>query len=111
MKHFITGSILFLTFSSYSQTSVKTEPRSYSNLDQYLWSFSKNKAMPNQKAIVDFNVMDNWKQVGRYLSVSDDGNYFAYTIDKPNSTFRFAGLFLNSVDSLVVQSTKKSWRM
>jgi dipeptidyl aminopeptidase/acylaminoacyl peptidase len=112
MKRFIFISILFLLLSitGHSQTSFEATPNKYSNVDQYLWSFSKNKAIPNQKPLIDFEVMDNWRQVGLYLSISDDGKYFAYTINKPNPSFRYAGMLLNKQDSLIIQSTRHTWR-
>src|SRR5688572_29061191 len=109
MKHFITATILFLGIQGYSQTAIKFQPYSATSLQQFLWSFSKKSSKPNEKALIDFDVMDNWRGLGYHLAVSDDGKYFAYTINKMvYNDFRFGVLKL---DSLIVQSTKDGRRM
>jgi hypothetical protein len=110
MKQLITIFILFISLGGQAQSSLKTQAGNSGNLHQYVWSFSKNRPVSNEKALIDFNVMDNWKQLGVYLSVSPDGNFFAYTINKPNPAFRYSGMFLNKQDSLIIQSTHNTWR-
>jgi dipeptidyl aminopeptidase/acylaminoacyl peptidase len=77
------------------------------SIDQYLWSFSKNKVVPNQKSLIDFKAIENWSGLSGYLSVSDDGNYFAYMMNKPSGD-RY---WWRSDDSLIVQSTHGNWRL
>jgi dienelactone hydrolase len=104
VKHFVPVTILFLSITSYSQTSLKSHTVSGA-LDQYMWSFSKNNAA-SKKPLVDFEAIENWRGMGSYLAISDNGKYFAYTINKPKINAFFPG-----IDSLVVQSTHGSWRM
>lgn len=78
-----------------------------SNLEQYLWGYSKNNAGKSEKPLIDFNTIDNWRTLGDYLAVSNDGKYFAYTINKPTGT-RY---WFRRLDSLVVQSTHNGWRL
>src|SRR5688500_1983447 len=77
------------------------------NLEQYLWGYSKNNARKSEKSLIDFNAINNWRVLGDYLAVSDDGKFFAYTINKPTGT-RY---WFRRLDSLVVQSTRTGWRM
>src|SRR5882724_1129651 len=107
MKHIITAGILLIAFQSYSQTSIKTQPYSAENLNMYMWSFSKNSSQPGEKPLVDFDAINNWRTFGRYLSVNNDGKYFAYTIEKHTGT-RY---WFSRPDSLVLQSTTSNWRM
>lgn len=109
MKQFIAVIILFFSLRCYSQTSVKGQPYSAASIDQYMWSYSKNKAAPNKKPLINFDVIDNWKGFGNYLKVSDDGKYFSYTINRADPEFRMQSVLL-IVDSLVVQSTRNDWR-
>jgi dienelactone hydrolase len=108
VKHLVAVTILLLSISSYSQTSLKLHAGASGALEQYMWSFSKNK-VSSEKPLIDFEVMDNWKGMGSYLAVSDDGKYFAYTVNKHNGGFRMSPVLL-IVDSLVIQSTKSDWR-
>jgi dipeptidyl aminopeptidase/acylaminoacyl peptidase len=77
-----------------------------STLKQYLWGYSKNNAEKSEKSLIDFNVIESWRGLGEYLAVSNDGQFFAYTINKPSGS-RF---WWNRLDSLVVQSTRNGWR-
>jgi hypothetical protein len=91
----------------FAQTGVKSPVLSGNeNIDQFLWSFSKNKSLPNQKRLIDFNAIENWRGLGDYLSVSNNGEYFAYTINKPTGT-RY---WFRRQDSLIIQGTKSKWR-
>jgi dipeptidyl aminopeptidase/acylaminoacyl peptidase len=99
--------ILFLSIRSYAQTSLKPQPYSAAGLNQYMWSFSKNRSKLGEKALIDFDAINNWRTLGRYLSVTDNGKYFAYNINRHTGTrYWFSG-----VDSLVVRSTNTNWRM
>jgi dipeptidyl aminopeptidase/acylaminoacyl peptidase len=71
-----------------------------------MWGYSKNTPAPGEKSLIDFNVIDNWRQIGHYLSVSDDGKYIAYTTKKPSGTM----YWYRRQDSLVIQSTRNNWR-
>ncbi|MEP7374591.1 MAG: hypothetical protein ABI675_14450 [Chitinophagaceae bacterium] len=106
MKRFISINLLLLSIAGSAQTSLKIQTDNYSNLNQYLWSFSKNKALPNQKSLIDFNTIENWRSLGYYLAVSGNAEYFAYTINKPTGT-RF---WFRRPDSLIIQATKTNWR-
>jgi dipeptidyl aminopeptidase/acylaminoacyl peptidase len=76
-------------------------------LEQYLWGYSKNAAGKSDKSLIDFNAIENWRVLGDYVAVSNDGRFFAYTINKPSGT-RY---WFTRLDSLVVQSTGTGWRM
>ena len=77
-----------------------------SNLEKYLWGYSKNNSGKSEKPLIDFNAIDSWRGLGDYLAVSDDGKFFAYTINKPTGT-RY---WFRRLDTLVIQSTRNSWR-
>jgi len=109
MKRLLTAGIILLCVEGYSQTSVKAWPDSATHLEQFMWSFSKNKSTPNNKTLIDFDVMDNWKGLSRDLAVSNDGNYFAYSINKMVFNAFAFGLF--KVDSLIIQSTRNEQRI
>jgi hypothetical protein len=107
--------LVFILFSAlgFSQSSNQM-PRVMSNstggdhlfLEQYLWGYSKNNAEKSEKSVIDFNVIDNWRVLGNYLSVSDDGKYFSYTVNKPTGTLHW----FRRLDSLVIQSSRTEWR-
>jgi hypothetical protein len=75
-------------------------------LEQYLWGYSSANFGKGKKSLIDFNNIDNWRVLGSYLSVSDNGKYIAYTINKPTGT-RY---WFRKLDSLVIQSTRNGWR-
>jgi hypothetical protein len=75
-------------------------------LEQYLWGYSTSNAVGSEKSSIDFNAIDNWRTLGYYLSVSDDGKYFSYTVNKPTGTLNW----FRRLDSLVIQSTHNEWR-
>jgi len=75
------------------------------SLEQYLWGYSKGNQGKSNKSLIDFNAMDNWRGLGNYLAVSNDGNFFSYTISKQTGSYWY-----HSPDSLVVQSTHTGWR-
>jgi hypothetical protein len=90
-----------------AQQTIGFQARGNENIDRYVWSFSKNKAKANAKPLVDFSAMDNWPRIGEYLSVSDDGKYFAYAIDKPSHT-KYGR---RRLDSLVIEGIRNSCRI
>jgi hypothetical protein len=90
----------------FAQTAIMQKPVSNESLDQYLWSFSKSKAIASDKMLVDFDAIDNWRGLGYYLAVSDDGEYFAYTVNRPTGT-RY---WFRRQDSLIIQGTGNNWR-
>lgn len=106
MRNFIVGGVLLIAHQCFSQTSMKTQATEVSSLDQYVWDFSKNKAVPNAKKWIDFDAIDGWRGLGFYLAVSNDGNYFAYTMNK--MAYGRGGLFIK--DSLIIQSTQSDRR-
>jgi dipeptidyl aminopeptidase/acylaminoacyl peptidase len=91
------------TFSDYNHPLLK---RDRWNVDKYVWSNAKNKIGKNGKRAIDFDAIDNWKNMGEYLSVSNNGKYFAYTIESVCGPWSSQ----KKVDSLVVQSTNGSSR-
>jgi dipeptidyl aminopeptidase/acylaminoacyl peptidase len=107
MKGLIALIFVFISIESLSQTSLKVQPPAGTNLDQYMWSYSKNKAT-SEKPLIDFNVMDNWRGISDYFAVNNDGSYIAYTINKIVFNESRIGLF--AVDTLVIQSTKTGQR-
>jgi dipeptidyl aminopeptidase/acylaminoacyl peptidase len=83
-----------------NEVNAKPESNTW-NLNDYLWSYSKCEAEKSNKRLLDFERIENWQGLGSYLAVSNDGQYFAYTISKEH----FGNdIFLKS-DSLVIQST------
>lgn len=104
--------LLLSSLPSFSQTSSSLavssdqQPGSAADLSRYLWGYSKSNAEKNNKSLIAFNTMDNWRELGSYLAVSDDGKYFAYTINKPTQPEAWH----YGLDSLVVQSTRTGWR-
>src|SRR6266536_2018376 len=60
--------------------SVKSESQRWT-LDKYIWSYAQYKGEKNEKCLIDFNTIDNWQGMSDYLSISDNGKYFAYGIE------------------------------
>lgn len=106
--------VLGFAQSSNRLTGVKSSSISDDRLflEQHLWSYSKGKSRKSEKPLIDFNTIDNWRVLGYYLSVSNNGNFFAYTIIKPTGNKPNGTLYWGRrEDSLVVQSTRNDWRM
>jgi hypothetical protein len=104
---FILFSILGFPQSNSRSTSVQSfNFGDRMHLKQFLWGYSKNNSQKSEKSLIDFNAIENWPGLGEYLAVSDDGNFFAYTTNKPSGT-RY---WFRRLDSLVVQSTRNGWR-
>src|SRR6266540_1757158 len=78
--------VVAVSQSSNVLTSSDAKPVLDDRLEQYLWDYTKNGSGKKEKALIDFNAIDNWRRVGNYLAVSNDGKYFAYTINKPTGT-------------------------
>lgn len=82
------------------------------NLNRYVWSQTHPTASKGDKPRLDFDAIDNWIGVGLNvsLSISRDGQYFAYTVDL-NNTIATRGIRNHKKDdSLVVQSTTNAWK-
>jgi len=75
-------------------------------LQKYLWSFAHCNTGKSDKKSIDFDAVDDWQGLGQYLSVSNDGKYFAYTVERG---IGFTKEY-RKLDSLVVQSTTNSWQ-
>jgi hypothetical protein len=75
------------------------------DLEKIIWSYSHYKTVKNEKAKIDFDAVDNWQGIGTYLSISNNGKFFAYTVEK--------GVGLpdeyRKLDSVIVKSTSSSW--
>jgi dipeptidyl aminopeptidase/acylaminoacyl peptidase len=73
------------------------------DLSKYIWSQTHCSVNKRHKQNVDFATIDNWTEIGNDgdLVISNDGKYFAYTIQNKSTKSR---------ERLVVQSTSSSWR-
>jgi len=74
------------------------------HLNKYVWSQAHSTASKDNKPNLDFDAIDNWIGLGpnENLSITGDGQYFAYTIER--------GKNHKKDDILVVQSTNNTWR-
>lgn len=74
------------------------------DLDQHVWSHTHS--FPHKKPLLDFDALDNWTRLSedKDLSISPDGNYFAYGIQKG------VDYSVALLDSVVVQATDNVWR-
>ena len=100
--------LILISSIVFSQTIFKSIDSDYpklenahGDLDRFLWSYAKCKVENYSKPIVDFNAIDNWQRIGNYLSVSNNGNYFAYTIERGSERSFDPN---QKLDSLIVQS-------
>jgi hypothetical protein len=103
-------SLLFIGFTTglvaqHVQPAVKTDlPSGQSDqwdLNKYVWSHKQYQAGKNNKAVLDFAAIDNYRGIGNDLAINSDGKYIAYDIRK-GSSFR--------PDRLVIQSVTNDWR-
>ncbi len=112
---FLNLAMLLLLPSAFCQNSVPSKSPTTNlseqerwNLDKYVWSHTHYKTSNADKPVIDFNALDNWLSLGdpnsNGLSISPNGKYFAYTIDRGD---RWG---YTNLDSLVLQSTTSSWR-
>lgn len=111
---FVFFCLIISTTSAFSQTNIRLKDSNYArlehdrwDLERYLWTYAKNKVVKHDKSIVDFNTIENWPKLGDYLSISRNGKYFAYTIERGCSPFEQKG----ELDSLIVQSIDNPWRL
>lgn len=105
---FITKVLSLFIVSAFSQNG--TNVGSYSslenkrfNLSSYLWSHANYKNNITDKPALDFDAIDNWSHLSHYFSISYDGKYFAYTIDKGIDGYK-------KHDSMIIQSTINDWK-
>lgn len=106
--------LALITTSAFSQSNIGQKDtistlleNERSNLDRFLWSYTKNRIiLKGDKALIDFNAIDNWQEIGDYMSVCPNGIYFTYTIENKNRITDENG----KLDSLIVQSTNNTWR-
>jgi dienelactone hydrolase len=111
MKYFFLSSLLicFTTglLAQAVQPAVKTWVPSGQNdqwdLNKYVWSHAHYQAGKSNKAVLDYDAIDNYTGIGadRNLAINGDGKYIAYNVCK-GSSFRS--------DRLVVQSVTNDWR-
>lgn len=73
-----------------------------------IWSYAKNVPKINEKKKWDFKAIENWQAMGRYLAVTNDGNFFAYSIERGGRRQYLAN---KPLDSLIVQSINSAWKM
>jgi dipeptidyl aminopeptidase/acylaminoacyl peptidase len=113
MKPYFSIFVFFLIpVVGFSQSTGRSAAIANFNLDdharlvQYLWGYAKCNAGKSEKSAIDFNAIGNWRGLGGHLSVNEDGQYIAYTINKPTGT-RY---WFNRLDSLVIQSTHNNWK-
>ncbi len=66
----------------------------------FLFYVSIVQTLMAQKPIIDSIAVVNWKTLGYSASISNDGNYFLYTI----------GNHKHSADKLIVQNTTNNWK-
>jgi dipeptidyl aminopeptidase/acylaminoacyl peptidase len=112
MRVFFLQALFFTaTISAYSQkssnsqnTTIHSNGKNQWDLNSYVWSHTHYQTGKNDKPIIDFDAIDNWEGLSKYVGISDNGRYFAY------STIKGAGLSFPQPDSLIVQSTNSSWR-
>src|SRR5688572_11822423 len=66
---------------SMSKSTAQTEENRW-NLNNYVWSHTHPQSVKEGKPIIDFDAIENWISVGndKDVSISLDGNYFAYGI-------------------------------
>jgi hypothetical protein len=74
------------------------------DLNKYLWSHTNYKTGKTDKPALDYDVLDNWVNLGpeNFLSISNDGKYFSYGLTKgsvPTPAFK----------SAFVKSTAGAW--
>jgi dipeptidyl aminopeptidase/acylaminoacyl peptidase len=111
MKHFFFHLIFFPLWSTgFSQSNFKSSKSTSLSLEserwglgQYVWSHAQYKADNQNKPVIDFDAIENWKSLGVSgdVSISPNGQYFAYTIYNDR---------LRRSDTLVIQSTVENWR-
>lgn len=107
--------LVLFTSSAFSQSTIKSKYSGHTqlamgrwDLGKFIWSTAKYKPGKYDKPILDFNAIDNWQRIGDYLSVSHNGKYFAYTIERGSGRPFDRN---QRLDSLIVQSVDNSSRL
>lgn len=107
---FLSNSLISLSQNTFEfefqNASKRDSVRANWKLENYLWSYAKNNLQTSGKRNLDFESIDNWYGLGKYVAISNDGKYFAYTMEMENRL----DLSKYDYDSLVVQSTSFSNR-
>lgn len=101
----------FYSFNVFSQKNAKaltdvaqiSKDSSGPDLNKYVYSHGILLGKKKTKPPLDFEVLDNWRSLDKYLSISRNGKYFAYGIQKGTN-------FGKHLDSIVIQATDSSWR-
>jgi dienelactone hydrolase len=106
LSFIISVSFLFSFAQNTSSLNVATQPTVSEAwcLHKYVWSHDHYRIRENDKAVIDFEAIDNWENVNdEDLSISPNGSYFAY------GTFR-GHAFWKEHETMVVKSTTNSWQ-
>lgn len=111
---FLSMALLALLPSVFSQNTLSTKTSAINplhadrwNLDKYIYSHTHYETGSKDKAVIDFDAIDNWQGVGENVTVSDDGKYFVYKLITGRGVESYNR---KKPDSLVIQSTSGSWR-
>jgi dipeptidyl aminopeptidase/acylaminoacyl peptidase len=109
MKLFFTIVLLALNITvSCQNTSLDIQPSNRLHtdkwdLDKYVWSQRHTATAKGNKPALDYDVIDNYIQLGQTLSISPDGLYFSYET--------FKGNIVDKKDqTLIIQSTTNTWK-
>lgn len=70
------------------------------NVYHFIWGQGHLSNRPLPKESIDFKDLESWRMMGNYLSISPNGNHFAYNTER----CRYMGS-VPKADSLVIQST------
>lgn len=74
------------------------------DLNKYVWSHANANNRKDSKPPLNYEALDKWASLSEYLTVCNNGNYFAYIVQTgSNYSKRF--------DSVIVQSTDNNWRI
>jgi hypothetical protein len=73
------------------------------DINKYIWSHSHHDRILPGKPLIDFQAIDNWTGLGEQVTISRDGRYFAYTVER-------GSVYYKKLDTLVVRSTMGSWQ-
>ncbi|MEP7376783.1 MAG: prolyl oligopeptidase family serine peptidase [Chitinophagaceae bacterium] len=84
--------------SSYSNNKNDNESEKW-GLNKYVWSHVNYKTVNSDKVAIDFDAVKNWESLSKYIAISNNGKYTAYSIEKQGIA-----------DSLVIQSIDNAWR-
>jgi hypothetical protein len=113
MKQIILILVFFISpvtdiFSQTETVQMKNVSNSSSDyewdLNKYVWSQTNHDPTQSDKPVINFDIMDNWQSLGSHVTVSPDGKYFAYDINKGSQYYNRASF------QIIVQSTDNSWK-